>query len=108
MLSEINKKMHDGNCPTAGCLGECAAIFHTRTSDRAKEIYEAYVYLWDDNFTDWEKLAQWFTEQGAEEVHVAWVMYDSANGDRDGRTEYGARAVVVTYVVPKEDMEEVM
>jgi len=100
MLAEINKKLHEGKCPTAGSLGECAATYHVRTTEDGKEIHEAYVYLWDDNFTDWETLAQWFTEQGAEEVHVAWVMYDSANGDRNGRAEDNSRAVIVTYVMP--------
>lgn len=101
ILETINEKLTGGGCPVAGkSLGECAALSLTAGFSRYS-VWEAYIYLWDDDFTDWGLLAQWFTDAGAIDVVVSWVMHDQANGDRNGRTEEDdARAITVTYVIP--------
>ncbi len=101
MLEYINTKLTGGGCPKAGSLGECAATYHIHTLKNL-EVYEAYIYLWDDSFEDFSQIGQWFLDNGAKEAYVTWVMFSTLNGDRDGKTEDGARAVIVTYYMGTE------
>jgi len=89
-------------CPVAGkSLGECAALEFVKKGPYGDDIYEAYIYLWDDSFSDWAQIAQWFLDAGAKNTIVTWVMHDHTNGDRNGRTEDdGSRAVIVCYALP--------
>lgn len=50
MLLQINSKLTGGDCPKPGCLGECAAIYHVGLLESGRDLYEAYIYLWKDNF----------------------------------------------------------
>ena len=87
VLAKINGQMHEGRCPQSGCIGECAAIDETRPG-----IWWAALYIWDNEFNDSSRVAKWFHDAGAEEVLISHVLYDGANGDRDGRTFDGVRA----------------
>jgi hypothetical protein len=102
ILETINEKLTGGGCPVEGkALGECAALDFIKTVPGGPEVWEAYVYLWDDSFTDWELLAKWFLDAGAIDAVISWVMHDHSNGDRKGRTDPDkARAIIVTYVMP--------
>jgi len=98
ILNAINRELTGGGCPVAGqSLGECAAIGYQGKAQNGKDMYEAYIYLWDDSFDDFEQIANWFFSKGADEVVISWTMYDSINGDRKGRCEDGARPVTVSY-----------
>lgn len=101
MLKVINAKLTGGGCPVAGkSLGECAALFFIEKGPYGDDVYEAYIYLWDDNFSDWEQIAQWFLDAGATKPMVTWVMHDHVNGERNGWTDDGLRAVIVSYALP--------
>lgn len=92
LLHTINAKMHDGHCPTAGSLGECAAIF-----DMNDGLFQAMLYIWDHEFNDSTKVASWFHEAGAKSVTVAHTLYSDANEDRDGKTATGCREWTVFF-----------
>lgn len=99
----INEKLTAGDGSVAGkILGECAAMDHLiRRGPSGQETYMAYIYLWDNDFADWSQIAQWFLDAGATDVSVSWVMYDHANGDKNGRTEDdGSRPVIVYFSLP--------
>lgn len=95
LLQLINSKMHEGTCPTAGSLGECAVI-----SVDHRQIWTAVLYIWDDAFNDSAQVAQWFHDGGAAEVVVTHVLHDSVNEDRDGRCCDGGRAWWVYFNMP--------
>lgn len=93
ILAQINQHMHEGLCPTAGCIGECAAIIHIENGWQI-----AMLYIWDHAFHDSERVAKWFHDAGATDVTVMHVLYDSDNGDRNGHVEGGgARAWQVQF-----------
>lgn len=79
--------MHEGTCPTAGSLGECAII-----SQDDVGLWQAVLYIWDASFHDSTHVAQWFHDAGANEVFVTHVLYDSVNDDRNGQCIDGGRA----------------
>jgi hypothetical protein len=87
LLRLINSKMHEGTCPTAGSLGECAII-----SQDDVGLWQAVLYIWDASFHDSTHVAQWFHDAGATEVFVTHVLYDSVNDDRNGQCIDGGRA----------------
>ena len=87
LLTTINSHMHEGRCPTAGCIGECAAIYETSQGN-----WGAALYIWDKGFNDSTRVAKWFHDAGAIDVVVSHVLYDSVNDDRDGKCIDGARA----------------
>lgn len=92
LLHTINAKMHEGQCPTAGSLGECAAIF-----DMKDGLFQAMLYIWDKEFNDSTEVAGWFQDAGAEEVTVSHTLYSEANEDRDGKTSTGCREWTVFF-----------
>jgi len=94
LLHTINAKMHEGQCPTAGSLGECAAIH-----DLAPEVglHMAMLYIWDNEFNDSAKVASWFHEAGAEGVTVSHTLFSDDNEDRDGKTSTGCREWTVFF-----------
>lgn len=55
VLAAINQKMHEGKCPEAGCIGECAAIDETFPG-----VWWAALYIWQADFNDSGLVAQWF------------------------------------------------
>lgn len=95
MLDRINERMHEGSCPTVGCLGECPMIEQV-SSDR----FLAMLYIWDDSFNDSAAVAGWFHQLGATGVSVALTLYSDWNGDRDGKTEDGCREWEVYFSMP--------
>lgn len=95
VLSKINGHMHEGRCPSAGCIGECAAIDETFPG-----VWWAALYIWDAEFNDSTLVAKWFNECGATDVLISHVLYDSANGDRDGLTFDGIRAWHIQFSMP--------
>lgn len=96
VLAKINGQMREGRCPQSGCIGECAAIDETMPG-----IWWAALYIWDDEFNDSSRVAKWFHDAGAAEVLISHVLYDGANGDRDGRTFDGVRAWHVQFSMPQ-------
>lgn len=94
-LNAINTHMHFGQCPTSGCIGECACLDQTSPG-----IWWAALYIWDNTFNNSAAVAKWFIDLGATEVLISHVLYDSANGDRDGRCFDGVRAWHVEFVMP--------
>lgn len=92
LLSTINSYMHEGRCPSAGCIGECAAIDETGPGN-----WVAALYIWDKKFNDSTRVAKWFHDAGAKEVVISHVLHDDINDDRDGECFDGARAWHVTF-----------
>lgn len=88
----LNTQLAGGKCPTSSALGECAAIVELEP-----EHYEAYVYLWDNHFNDFDLVASWFKEAGAYEVTISWTLYDELNGITQGYADDGVRQLVVTF-----------
>lgn len=97
MLNDINDLMTGGGCPTAGCLGECAAILETGPG-----CYQAMLYIWDGAFNDSTQVASWFHNLGAESVSISLTHYSDANDDRDGKTADGVREWAVEFTVKRE------
>lgn len=95
LLDKINGHMHEGRCPTSGCIGECAAIDETAPGD-----WWAALYIWDNEFNDSTRVAQWFYDAGATDVLIRHVLHDSVNDDRDGRCFDGVRAWHVEFRIP--------
>lgn len=87
VMAKINGQLHEGRCLQSGCIGECAAICETMPGR-----WWAALYIWDNEFNDSSRAAKWFHDAGASEVLIYHVLYDGANGDRDGRTFDGVRA----------------
>lgn len=96
VLAKINGQMHEGRCPQSGCIGECAAIDETMPG-----VWWAALYIWDNEFNDSMRVAKWFRDAGAIDVLVSHVLYDSANGDQDGRCFDGCRAWHVQFSMPQ-------
>lgn len=96
ILSFINEQLHPGQCPTTGCIGECACIDETRPGS-----WWAAIYIWDDSFNDSTLVASWFHKMGAGEVLIRHVLHDEANGDVNGKTFDGVRAWHVDFEVPE-------
>ena len=96
VLAKINSQMHEGRCPTSGCIGECAAMDETTPG-----VWWAALYIWDNEFNDSTRVAKWFHDAGAVDVLVSHVLYDSANDDRDGRCFDGVRAWHVQFSMPQ-------
>jgi hypothetical protein len=89
---QIQKLMTGGDCPKAGALGECAAIW------RNGNIWTAALYIWDASFSDSTAVANWFHKLGAIEVLIAHTLYCTNNGDRNGEVaEGGARQWLVEF-----------
>lgn len=88
-----------GGCPRPGCIGECAAAARIAELDHG-EVWQAYCYVWNDDFHDSEAVAKVVMAAGGVEPNIAWTLYDGDNGDRKGRTEDGTRAWVVTWFEP--------
>lgn len=95
VLKKINEKLHEGKCPQAGCLGECAII-----DNMSGNHWWAAIYIWDTEFNDSTAVAQWFYECGAEDVVIKHVLYDSCNGDKDGCCIDDAKAWHVDFFMP--------
>jgi hypothetical protein len=100
LLATINSHLHAGMCPQSGCIGECAAIDETMPG-----VWWAAIYIWDHEFNDSGLVARWFKDEGAAEVLISHVLYDGANGDRDGRTFDGVRAWHLQFSIPSCDIE---
>ncbi|QIE87008.1 hypothetical protein [Pseudomonas nitroreducens] len=89
---QIQEQMTGGGCPTAGSLGECAAIW------RSGNRWTAALYIWDADFNDSTTVAKWFQELGARDVFIGHTLYDTNNGDRNGEVpEGGARQWLVEF-----------
>lgn len=98
VMAKINGHMHEGRCPQSGCIGECAAIDETLPG-----IRWAALYIWDNTFNDSTRVAKWFHDIGAIDVIVSHVLYDSANGDLDGKTFDAIRAWHVQFSMPSSE-----
>lgn len=97
ILDAINRAMHAGSaCPTAGCIGECAAITEQTTPDR----YAAHIYLWDDTFNDSAAVARWFNDLGATDINIYADIYEPENDVLDGRAHDGVRPWHVLFTMP--------
>lgn len=91
---QIQEQMTGGGCPTAGSLGECAAMW------RSDNRWTAALYIWDANFNDSTAVAKWFHKLGAVDVFIGHTLYDTNNGDRNGEVpEGGARQWLVEFSI---------
>lgn len=81
---QIQEQMTGGGCPTAGSLGECAAMWRSGNS------WTAALYIWDANFNDSTAVAKWFHKLGAVDVFISHTLYDTNNGDRNGEVPEGS------------------
>jgi len=102
ILKEINDRMNGGKCPTAGSLGECAAITKMHSEGSAGSFYTASLYLHceADDLTPSE-VAGWFYELGATDVCVSAVLYDKDNNILNGYSiDDGVRPWDVSYFLP--------
>ena len=105
VLEAINRRMTGGGCPTAGSLGECAAITESRAEGSASSYYTAHLYLWSgaDDLTPAE-VAGWFHALGATDVVVSAVLYDKDNNILNGSSiDDGVRPWDVSYFLPQND-----
>ena len=103
VLESINRRMTGGGCPTAGSLGECAAITESRAEGSASSYYTAHLYLWSgaDDLTPAE-VAGWFHALGATDVVVSAVLYDKDNNILNGSSiDDGVRPWDVSYFLPQ-------
>ncbi len=102
LLSAINRHMHEGRCPTAGSLGECAAIWLESSSETAAH-YGAAVYLWSAAAgLKYAEVARWFQEASgcnADDVLVHATMHDPYNETHEGACSDGARPLYVSFSV---------
>lgn len=96
----ISRQMHDGTCPGAGSLGECAAVW-LRGSHSNTAFYAAAVYLWPAaaalKFAD---VARWFQDATgceADDVIVHVIVHDPYNDTLEGFCHDGARALDVSF-----------
>lgn len=87
LLDKINEHMHEGRCPTSGCIGECAAIY-----ELCDDLFCAALYIHDNKFNNSSRVARWFYSVGATDVVIKHVLYDKANQFFDGRSDDGVRA----------------
>lgn len=88
ILAAINHAMHEGAaCPTAGCIGECAAITPQAATDR----YAAHLYLWDHDFNDSIAVARWFLKLGGIDINIYADIYEPENDIYNGRASDGVR-----------------
>ena len=103
VLEAINRRMTGGGCPTAGSLGECAAITESHAKGSASSYYTAHLYLWSgaDDLTPSE-VAGWFHALGATDVVVSAVLYDKDNNILNGSSiDDGVRPWDVSYFLPQ-------
>lgn len=100
-LARVRDALRDhlsgGGCPTAGAIGECAAIDHLTSAQDGYDVYTAAIYIWRDSFDDPAQLAAWLHAAGAVDVRIAHVLLDEVNGDLDGRTIDNTRAWDVAF-----------
>jgi len=94
LLENINARMHDGACPTAGSLGECPALVEVverLTFLGPRVVVSAALCIWDAGFNDAEMVANWFKEEGALSVWVTHVLHDDFNQTHAGFNIDGTR-----------------
>ncbi len=103
VLEAINGRMNSGVCPSAGSLGECAAITESRAEGSASSYYTAHLYLHSgaDDLAP-AVVADWFHALGATDVVVSAVLYDKDNNILNGSSiDDGVRPWDVSYCLPK-------
>jgi hypothetical protein len=89
VLASVNARMHDGPCPSAGSLGECAAISPASDGDDGT-WYIANLYLWKAALDlQAATVAAWFAEADCINVTVSAMLHDPFNGVIDGVTSDG-------------------
>lgn len=81
---KLNMELSGGKCPTDGCIGEIAAAFPTENTDGSIQ-WMGCLAIWDDDFNDSEKLANWIHEGGGRDVWIQAILYSDRNDDRNGR-----------------------
>jgi hypothetical protein len=73
VLAVVNGRMHEGTCPGAGALGECAAISPI-TGYSGHTFYVASLYLWDAAMhLQPATVAAWFTAAFCTNVVVSAI-----------------------------------
>ena len=91
LIVAINKHMTGGGCPTAGCIGECAAVTECLAIGSQAPFFTAHLYIWDPLFNDSALVAKWFNDAGVDCAGVSAVLHDSYNFVSNGVAEDGAR-----------------
>lgn len=89
----INRGLNGGDCPGAGALGECPAVYElSHDDDDAGAWFTAEVYLATraQRFTA-ATLAEWIEACGGIEPCISHVLHDPYNETADGVCCDGAR-----------------
>lgn len=103
VLEAINARMTGGGCPTAGSLGECAAITEIHAEGSARSYYTAHLYLWPAaRDLSASEVARWFYQLGCSDVTVSAVLYNKENNIFDGASiDDGVRPWDVSFLPPE-------
>lgn len=84
VMASVNRRMHEGPCPGAGSLGECAAITPLEGAS-GNAFYVASLYLWPAAMDlQAATVAAWFTAAFCTNVIVSAVLHDPGNSVIDG------------------------
>jgi hypothetical protein len=105
LLDTVNQNMHEGRCPNAGCIGECAAISEYLCVGSEGTFYKAHLYLWDKDFQDTALVQKWFEDAGAFDVTISAVLRDIDNEVVDGIAVDGVRPWEVSFLIGERKAE---
>lgn len=89
----INRGLNGGDCPGAGSLGECPAVYELSSfADGFDAAFAAEVYL-HSRAADFAAatLAKWIEDAGGLEPCISLVLHDPYNGTENGLCNDGAR-----------------
>lgn len=103
ILDAINERLNGGHCPTAGCLGECAAIDESQLVGSDSSYYTAHIYLWEAaKDLKAAEVASWFHQLGITEVFISAMLHDPYNDIVEGEcTIDGVRPWDVSFFLPE-------
>lgn len=90
-------------------IGECPLGYDWKELpfDDDRQWCHAVICIWDADFDDWERIVQWFTDEGAtldsitriEQRNLEFFIGDKL---RKGKPDDVAQPVLVQYTMPKE------
>lgn len=89
----INRGLNGGDCPGAGALSECPAVYGVSVDDDdagASFAAEVYLHTRATRFSA-ATLAEWIESAGGIEPCISHVLHDVYNGTAEGVCLDGAR-----------------
>lgn len=102
VMEYVRSKLHDGQCPGAGALGElCYLDDSPHDSPTGETMHATHMCVWKDSVTA-TQVAGFFREAGASEVHISQWMHDEFNDIVEGRcTLDNTRGWDIQFWLPK-------